>query len=561
MSADSTGVLVLGAPGGGAATVARALGGPAGAQPSEGHEVPKLRDLNEKLLADLGGSALAPPELDDGWAERAGLDARKRRGRAIVEEAFPSRAWVWADTRNSVLLPFWRATVGADLLAVLVYDRPKEVAASLAAELGLSPPMGLAVWERYLRGALCNVEGLPTLVSRHSDLVEDGEGWAELAASFLGSRGVTIASSGSVSSAPDGERPATVALSESQRELLATAESLRGTHDAFPRVELPPATDWMEALLAERRRADVMHRQMDERLRSTRRRLREERRARYDAEAERSGTPALRGALRGDRSDAPSSRRLPEFLIIGAQKSGTSSLFRYIGQSPHVELPAEKEVHFFDMNFREGVDWYASRFPPARSRGALRRRGRITGESSPYYLFHPLAPQRAKEVLPDVRLLALLRNPVERAVSHYYHEVGIGFEDLPLPVALDREQDRLAGEAERLAADPTYESFAHRHFSYQARGVYVDQLSAWRSLFGDDQLLVISSDRLFADTHAQMSEVYEFLGLPGKPPRSFEAYNQRDYPPMPAEVEERLSAHFAEHNVRLKAFLGDDFGW
>jgi hypothetical protein len=160
-----------------------------------------------------------------------------------------------------------------------------------------------------------------------------------------------------------------------------------------------------------------------------------------------------------------------------------------------------------------------------------------------------------------VRLLALLRNPVHRAVSHYYHELGNGFEELPLPVALDRERERLEGEAERIAADPGYEGFNHRHFSYQARGVYADQLAVWRSLFPDDQLLVINSDQLFEDPYPVMERVYDFLDLPGRPARDLGAYNQRDYPSMSDEIEARLTAHFAGHNARLYEFTGEDFGW
>ncbi|MGI8804183.1 MAG: sulfotransferase domain-containing protein, partial [Thermoleophilaceae bacterium] len=301
-------------------------------------------------------------------------------------------------------------------------------------------------------------------------------------------------------------------------------------------------------------------------MRSLRRRMRAAQEARERAEeALESAGGGRTGAVRRlfpqrSRGDGADRGALPDFLIIGAQKAGTSSLFRWLGESPGVELPEAKEVHFFDIQFKRGVDWYREQFP-AGSSGTLGRRRTLTGEASPYYLFHPLAPERIREVLPEVRLLALLRDPVDRAVSHYYHELGNGFEDLPLAVALDREDERLAGEAERLRAEPGYVSHNHRHFSYQTRGVYADQLAFWRSVFPPEQLLAINSDRFFEDPRREMRRVHEFLDLGDEPAASLDAYNQRDYPSVPSEIRERLASHFSEPNARLETLLGEELGW
>lgn len=538
-------------------------------------EVTRLTDFNNKLLYELGGSSLAPPQLEDGWAARPELQHRRRRARTLFSKAHTTGSWAWKDPRNCVLLPFWREALEVRGVVVLVHRDPAEIARSLERRQGLSAAMALATWERYLRTALAEASGLPVYVTRYRDLVEAPGAWAGELGAFLRDHGLPsepAAGSERVaefirSSKPeDGDEQRAPALSPAQRELLSTLEALAGRHDAFAAPPLPAETESTEPLLAERRRADVVRQQMDERLRSTRRRLREARAAQEQAEERlgelergRAGRAPLLPGRRSGRAEGAG--RLPDFLIIGAQKCGTSSLFRYLGKSPYVELPTAKEVHFFDMQFDRGPDWYRAQFPEASSAGAVRRRRTVTGEASPYYLFHPLAAQRVREVLPEVRLLALVRNPVHRAVSHYYHELGNGFEELPLPVALDREQERLAGEAERIVADPGYEGFNHRHFSYQARGVYADQLAVWRSLFPDDQLLVINSDRMFERPREEMERVYEFLGLPGKPPRDLGAYNQRDYPSMPEEVERRLTEYFAGPNARLYELTGTDFGW
>jgi len=328
----------------------------------------------------------------------------------------------------------------------------------------------------------------------------------------------------------------------------------------------------VEPLLTERRAADVLRRQMDERQRVLRRRMRAARSAQAEADqrleetlrSHRSGLRSVIRRLPRRRSTDGHGRgrgALPDFLIIGGQKCGTSSLFRYLGLSPAVVLPDVKEVHYFDLHYDRGIDWYRSQLPSTSGGGRLTRGRQITGEASPYYMFHPLAARRIRDALPDVRLIALLRDPSRRAVSHYYHELGNGHETLPLPAALEQEDERLAGESERIAAEPGYVSFNHRHFSYQSRGVYVDQLSVWREVFPADQLLVINSDRLFRDPREEMWRVYRFLGVPGEPPSHYSNYNVRTYPSVPDEVETRLRERFAEPNARLYEWMGEDFGW
>src|SRR5437763_1646364 len=117
-------------------------------------------------------------------------------------------------------------------------------------------------------------------------------------------------------------------------------------------------------------------------------------------------------------------RLLPDFIILGAQRAGTTSLYEYIVDHPQVGAASKKEVHFFDRHYTEGVNWYRAHFPPAVRRQRFENRtGKrfLTGEASPYYLAHPMVPERIAAVAPDARFLILLRNPIDRALSHYYH--------------------------------------------------------------------------------------------------------------------------------------------
>ena len=258
-------------------------------------------------------------------------------------------------------------------------------------------------------------------------------------------------------------------------------------------------------------------------------------------------------------------RLLPDYLIIGAQRAGTTSLFKYLVEHPAVGRPfLGKGAHFFDTNYSPDLDEYRAYFPTIAYKWyvkASRRMDAVTGEGSPYYLAHPLAPYRIAETLPDVKLIALLRDPVERAYSHYQHEVARGFEDLSFDEALEREPERLAGEVERMRSDPAYNSFALQHHSYLSRGLYADQLEVWYGLFPREQILVLRSEALFSDPEKTYLDVLLFLGVPAYSLRKYEVFNPRAYTEMGPETRHRLVEYFAEPNARLYDLLGVDFGW
>jgi hypothetical protein len=249
---------------------------------------------------------------------------------------------------------------------------------------------------------------------------------------------------------------------------------------------------------------------------------------------------------------------LPDFIIIGSQKCGTTFLYDELARQPCVAPAITKEIHFFDFNFERGIDWYRACF--ARPRRQEYGQARITGEASPYYIFHPLVARRIAAVAPQAKLIALLRNPVNRAYSHYQHEVRLGFERLPFDQALAQEQARLRGEAERMQADAGYQSFTHAHYGYLTRGIYVDQLKRWRDLFPDRQLLILRSEDLYRDTPETIGRVLEFLGLPDRGAREYRKKTSA-YPKMDAATRSRLIRFFEPHNQRLADELGTNFAW
>ena len=249
-------------------------------------------------------------------------------------------------------------------------------------------------------------------------------------------------------------------------------------------------------------------------------------------------------------------RPLPDFLVLGAQKAGTTALYEYLRRHPQITGPSWKEVSFFDRHWARGESWYRGNFP-----NLARARGKLVGEASPSYVFHPLAPQRVQELVPEARLIVLVRNPVDRALSQYNHEVALGREPLPFEEALDAEEERLRGEEERMAADPRYFSREWWSHTYKARGRYAEQLERWFAVFPREQLLVLPSDDLGSEPSKAHAQVLEFLGAPPQRLNSYPRVYERAYEPMNPETRERLAAQFEEPNRRLYELLGRDLGW
>ena len=250
---------------------------------------------------------------------------------------------------------------------------------------------------------------------------------------------------------------------------------------------------------------------------------------------------------------------LPDFLIIGAQKSGTNSLYDLLTQHPHVERAITKELNYFNLHFEKGIEWYRSQFALPRWKD---ERKLITGEATPDYLFYPDAARRAAKVVPQAQLIVLLRNPVHRAYSHYHHQVRKGRETLGFEEAIEAEEARLRGERDKMLEDEHYTSFNYRHFSYLSRGIYVDQLLRWSKFYSQEQMLVLKSEDLFERTLETLKLVLDFLGLFDWEPEAVEIRNKGRYgQEMNPATRRRLEEYFEPHNRRLYEYLGVDFGW
>jgi hypothetical protein len=266
-------------------------------------------------------------------------------------------------------------------------------------------------------------------------------------------------------------------------------------------------------------------------------------------------------------------RLLPDFIIIGAAKSGTTSLYGSLTDHPFV-LPCTtsdphfqntKEIHFFSSGFQRGEDWYRSHFPLESERREFEtEHGRpcLTGEASPSYISSYWAAGRIRNVLPDVRLLAVLRNPVDRAYSQFQMSRRQGLEPLDsFEEATAAEADRLRPEVARLSTDPHYTSPDFGCWSYLARSRYAEQLERWLELFPREQFLFLKAEDLFADPETALSTTYDYLGLPPHAPEGVSRLNSAQYEGIEPDVRAQFTEYFRPHNERLYELIGIDFGW
>lgn len=257
-------------------------------------------------------------------------------------------------------------------------------------------------------------------------------------------------------------------------------------------------------------------------------------------------------------------RLAPDFLLIGGQRCGTTSLFRALMQHHRVVRPSfHKGVNYFDINYHRGSAWYAGHFPLRRTANRRVPPGTqpVVFEASGYYMFHPLALERAVRDLPDVKLVAMVRDPVERAFSAWKHETARGFETEPFMTALQREDERLEGERERLIAEPTYYSHAHRHHAYRGRGEYLELLRPVTDRVPRSQLHIMYSEDFFATPDQEFTALAEFLGIPVQVGMEFEQYNARPSTSMPHEARAYLTEHFQPRLAPLEEFVGRKAPW
>ncbi|MDJ0731259.1 MAG: sulfotransferase domain-containing protein [Crocosphaera sp.] len=246
-------------------------------------------------------------------------------------------------------------------------------------------------------------------------------------------------------------------------------------------------------------------------------------------------------------------RAKPDFLVIGGMKCGSSSLYQYLLKHPNVYPPLTKELYYFSTQkfTQKSFAWYRSNFP-------ISKPNYMTGEATPDYIFYAKTAQRVANKLPSVKLISILRNPIDRAYSHYHHSVSLGWENNSFEEAIKLEKSRLSTKSSTINDGTPHPS--HKH-SYLSRGLYLKQLKEWFCFFPREQILILKAEDLYSQPKTTMNRVFQFLNLPANKIDIYKTYNSRNYAPIKPEVRQKLIDYFKPEKEKLYEYLGVNFNW
>ncbi len=470
---------------------------------TKGHFEPrKIVAVNDALLEALGARAPESGDLPAGWLERPETRrARETLENIILDDYRGREIFVIKDPRLCLLLPLYReifSGLGIDVRIVVIQRDMREVIRSLHERDGLPRGSGRAYYAKHISAIERNLAGLESVTVTFDQLTETPRVVIEKIRAFI--PGLPADDS------RDMERQAGHFIEPGLRH-----HRVRSARSFLPRM-------------------------------------------------------IARGVRRiSGRAGEP------DFLIIGAQRAGTTALYQYLCAHPQIHAPACKELHWFHAGPKDGDgyhkghrtrQWYERQLV-GRGKAAYERllhRDRLLFEATPEYLYHPRVPHKVFQLYPAVKLIVVLRDPLDRAVSQYYHEKNAGFisPDLSIEEYFARDRKIASIEEQKLMHDDGYFSYSYEHCCPVARSNYGRQLTRWLHCFNRDQMLILRSDDLFHDPGPVLDRVCGFLAIaPGVISRQHmpAARNSSSRPPLSPGQREKLSAFFP-FDMSLDTFCG-----
>jgi len=256
-----------------------------------------------------------------------------------------------------------------------------------------------------------------------------------------------------------------------------------------------------------------------------------------------------------------SMRVLPDFIIIGSMKCGTTSLYYDICEHPCTLAAAYDEIGFFDSNFHLGINWYRSMFPRKKQIEDVKQKEgtAITGEDTPFYFWNPIAAKRIKKLLPNIKLIAILRNPIDRAYSEFQDWASRESNPPSFETVVENELN-IQRKYPSLITEENFKVFNQKN-SHLLKGVYVDQLKIWRGLFPKEQIFTLSTENLNSEPTVELKSVFQYLNLPDYTIKNPQHKKQKKYGHMNPQTRKLLKEFFKPHNQRLFNLIGKKFEW
>jgi len=258
---------------------------------------------------------------------------------------------------------------------------------------------------------------------------------------------------------------------------------------------------------------------------------------------------------RGLAGITASSRVLPDFIIIGTVRSGSTSLYYNICEHPSVLSADYDEIGFFDSNFHLGIEWYRSMFPTKKEMENVKKETgfAITGEDTPFYFWKKEAAERIYDMNQNSKILSIFRNPVDRAYSNYNISVIAKTENLTFEDAIDEEIDFLSKHSFRESVD--------RRRSYLAKGIYEEQIKIWMEIFSKKQIHLLSTEDMSDNPQNTLQGIFKFLDIPQYEIKKPQKQKANTYEKMKSQTRDRLLDFYKEHNEKFFKIIEKKFEW
>lgn len=257
----------------------------------------------------------------------------------------------------------------------------------------------------------------------------------------------------------------------------------------------------------------------------------------------------------------------PDYFIIGFPKCGTTSLHEYLGEHPDVYLPFGKEIDFFDRLYSRGLNWYKTSFPNIVQKSFVKnfqKKEFLTGEATPRYIVHPHAVKRIHNTIPNGKFIILMRNPIDRAYSHYKMNLRNDYEYRSFEDALKFEKERIDGRYEKMIKNENYYSWDYDLYAYLEHGKYYEKIKKWYSVFPKEQFLIIQSENFQKNTSDVYKQVLKFLNLQEFELDEYKFFKKRNYKEnekIDSQLRKQLVEYFKPSNEKLYKLIGEKFDW
>ena len=258
---------------------------------------------------------------------------------------------------------------------------------------------------------------------------------------------------------------------------------------------------------------------------------------------------------RGVSGITASSRVLPDFIIIGTVRSGSTSLYYNICEHPSVLEAAYDEIGYFDSNYHLGENWYRSMFPTQKMMNKIREDTgySITGEDTPFYFWKKEVAERILSDMPETKLIVILRNPVDRAYSNYNLAVRENNKKLTFEEAIGEEIEFLSKNSFRETVD--------RFRSYLTKGMYVNQIKPWLDIFSREQLHFLSTEQMKNEPCETLDLVFKFLSIPSYDIKNLQERKLANYKQMNENTREQLIKYYKSYNEEFFKIINQKFEW